>query len=68
MFTVFYCQNNLAVKHPSGGIMYLEEPDEQGLWACRNREEKFSFVKDDEGRVKVMVVHELVRAPKIEEK
>lgn len=66
VFTVFYSQDNLAVKHPAGGIMYLEEPDEQGLWLCRNREEKISFVKDDEGRVKVMVIHELVHAPKID--
>jgi len=66
VFTVFYSQDNLAVKHPAGGVMYLEEPDEQGLWACRNREEKISFVKDDEGLVKVMIIHELVHAPKID--
>lgn len=66
VFTVFYSQNNLAVKHPAGRILVLEEPDEQGLWACRNREEKISFVKDDEGRVKFMIIHELVHAPKID--
>ncbi len=66
VFTVFYSQNNLAVKVPTGEIMYLEDTDEQGLWACRNREEKISFVKDDEGRVKVMIIHEIVHAPKID--
>jgi len=66
VFTVFYSQDNLAVKHPAGGIMYLEEPDEQGLWTCRNRDEKISFVKDDEGRVKVMIIHEKAHAPKID--
>ena len=66
VFTVFYSQNNLAVKHPAGRILYLEEPDEQGQWACRNREEKISFVKDDEGRVRFMIIHEPVHAPKID--
>ena len=68
VFLVFYSRNNLAVKHPARGILYLEEPDEQGLWACRNREDKISFVKDKKGQVKVMIIHEQVRAPKIIEK
>jgi hypothetical protein len=68
VFLVFYSRNNLAVKHPAHGILYLEEPDEQGLWACRNRDDKISFVKDKKGQVKVMIIHEQVRAPKIIEK
>ncbi len=68
MFTVFFSHNNLTVKHPAGRILYLEEPDEQGQWACRNREDKISFVKDDEGRVKFMIIHKQVHAPKINKK
>lgn len=68
VFTVFFSRNKLAVKVPTGEIMYLEGPDEKGLWIQKNREEKFSFVVDDEGQVRAMIIHEQVHAPKIKEK
>jgi len=66
VFTVLYSRNNLAIKVPTGEIMYLDGPDEKGLWICGHRGEKFSFDMDDEGQVRFMVIHEQIHAPKID--
>jgi len=65
-FTVNFRGNNLSIKVPTGEIMDLEGPDEQGIWKHEHRKDKFSFVLDDDGNVKMLVIHIRIYAPKID--
>jgi len=65
-FTVNFRRNNLSIKVPTGEIMDLDGPDEQGFWTHKHRKDKFSFVKDDDGNVKMLIIHVRIYAPKIE--
>jgi hypothetical protein len=65
-FTVNFRGNNLSIKVPTGEIMDLEGPDEQGIWKHEHSQDKFSFVLDDDGNVKMLVIHVRIYAPKID--
>jgi len=64
-FTVLYIQDNLAVTFPNGRIIYLNGPDKEGLWTPKDGKDKFSFVSDEKGRVRFMVIHEQIYTPKL---
>lgn len=63
--TVLYKNNTLAMRGPEPGILYLEGPDEEGIWGDKQGKRKFSFIKDEDGIVRAMVFHEIVSCPRI---
>jgi transglutaminase-like putative cysteine protease len=62
--TVIYKNNTLAMQGPEPGTLYLEGPDEEGIWIDKQGNRKFSFIKDESGTVRAMVFHEIVHCPK----
>jgi len=44
----------------------LTGPDEKKLWTPKDGKDKFSFVSDEKGRVRFMVIHEHIYAPKLD--
>jgi hypothetical protein len=62
--TVIYRNNTLAMRGPEPGTLFLEGPDEEGMWVGKEGKRKFSFIKDESGTVRAMVFHEIVHCPK----
>ena len=62
--TVVYRNNTLGLRGPKPGTLYLEGPDEEGMWVDKQGENKISFIKDESGIVRAMVFHEIVHCPK----
>jgi hypothetical protein len=65
--TVLYKNNTLAMRGPEPGTLYLEGPDEEGIWADEKGETKISFTKDESGTVRAMIFHEIVHCPKLDD-
>ena len=63
--TVFYRNKRLAIKLPPNHIINLQGPDEEGMWQHMNGGDKFSFVKDEQGIVRAITVHETIHFKKI---
>jgi transglutaminase-like putative cysteine protease len=63
--TVLYRNSGLALLYPRGRIQRLEGPDADGIWSVRPGTDRFSFVRDDEGTVRAMILYETVRCQKI---
>lgn len=63
---VFYRNKSMAIKLPPDHVFDLEGPDEEGMWKLKNESDRFSFVKDEEGIVRAITIHEIVRLSKIE--
>ena len=64
--TVFYRNKRLAVKLPPDHVANLEGPDEEGMWRLENQSDRFSFVRDEEGIVRAIVIHESVSLKKLD--
>lgn len=62
--TVFYRNKNLAIKFSGGKMIDLEGPDEEGMWKDKHGKDKFSFLLENDGKVRAMVLHEIVYFPK----
>ncbi len=62
--TVLYRNNTLAIRGPEPGTLYLEGPDEKGIWIDKQGKNKISFIKDENGTVRAMVFHESVYCPR----
>jgi hypothetical protein len=56
----------LAIDVPGGGIRDLRGPDADGGWLERTEGDRFSFVLDDSGKVKFMILTETFRCPRID--
>jgi hypothetical protein len=63
--TVLYKNNTLAMRGPEPGTLYLEGPDEEGIWVDSQGKRKFSFVKDEKGTVRAMFFCEVVHCPRL---
>ncbi len=64
-FTILYRRGNLAIDIPGGGIRDLRGPDADGVWLEKSNGDRITFVQDDSGKVKSMILTETVRCPRI---
>ncbi len=64
--TVTYDSGRLSVLIPGLGVRRLEGPDEQGVWSASPGDDRFSFVRDEAGEVRTMVLTETVRSVRID--
>jgi transglutaminase-like putative cysteine protease len=62
--TVLYRNNTLAMQGPEPGTLFLEGPDEEGMWIDKQGKRKFSFIKDENDKVRAMVFYEIIHCPK----
>jgi hypothetical protein len=63
---VAYDDGHLAVHIPGRGVRVIEEPDSQGFWTAKPGDERFSFIMDDAGKVRTMILIEMVRNTRID--
>jgi transglutaminase-like putative cysteine protease len=63
---VAYDGGHLAVHIPGRGVRQLEGPDAQGIWTARPGDDRFSFIMDDAGKVRTMILIEMVRNTRID--
>lgn len=59
--TVTYESGRLSVLIPGLGVRRLEGPDAQGVWSSSSGDDRFSFIRDEAGEVRTMVLMETVR-------
>ncbi len=62
---VLYRRGNLAINFPGGGIRELEGPNAGGEWFEWSEGDRYSFLKDESGEVRAMILEETVRCPRI---
>jgi transglutaminase-like putative cysteine protease len=58
--TVLYRDEGLALLFPGGRVQALEGPDEAGIWSVKSGSDRFSFIRDDDGSVRAMILHETI--------
>lgn len=63
---VAYDDGHLAVHIPGLGVSVIEGPDAQGLWTAKTGDDRFSFIMDDAGKVRTMILIEMVRNTRID--
>lgn len=63
--TVLFRRGTLAIDFPGVGIRGLVGPDADGVWTERSGGDRFSFVLDEAGKVRAMILHETIRCPRI---
>ena len=63
---VAYENGHLAVHIPGLGERVIEGPDPQGLWTAKPGDDRFSFVRDDAGNVKTLILVETIRNIRID--
>jgi hypothetical protein len=63
--TILYRGGGLALLLPGGRVQPLEGPDADGIWSAKSGTDRFSFVRDGDGTVRAMIIHETVRCQKI---
>ncbi len=63
---VAYDGGHLAVHIPGLGARQLKGPDEQGVWTAQPGDDRFSFIKDDAGKVRTMILIETIRNTRID--
>ena len=56
----------MAIKLPPNHVSDLEGPDEEGMWKLKNESGQFSFVKDEEGIVRAITIHEIINLRRID--
>jgi hypothetical protein len=59
-------KGSLAIRIPGQGTFNLEGPDSEGMWTKSQGGDRFSFVFDDDGQVRALVIHEIFSCPRIE--
>jgi transglutaminase-like putative cysteine protease len=60
--TVTYDSGRLSVLIPGLGVRRLEGPDAQGVWSYSSGDYQFSFIRDEAGEVRTMILTESVRS------
>jgi len=63
---VAYDDGHLAVHIPGLGVRQLEGPDAQGVWSAKPGDDRFSFIMDEAGKVRTMILIETVRNARID--
>jgi transglutaminase-like putative cysteine protease len=64
--TVAFEGGRLAVNIPGLGAKTLEGPDAQGLWTAKPGDDRFSFIKDDAGKVKTLILIDTIKNARID--
>jgi hypothetical protein len=64
--SIIYRKEGLVMLFPGGRRGTLEGPDENGLWLDKSSGDRYSFVRDEDGTVRTLILHETVRCTKIE--
>jgi hypothetical protein len=64
--SVLFKKGNLAMSIPGQGTFDLDGPDPEGIWIKQPGGDRISFIRDDDGRVRAMVLHEIFPCPRIE--
>jgi len=64
--SVAYDGGQLTVHIPGLGVRRLEGPDAQGVWSANRGDDRFSFVRDEAGLVRAMILMETVRSARID--
>jgi transglutaminase-like putative cysteine protease len=64
--TVLYRNGGLALLFPGGRLQPLEGPDADGIWSAKSGTDRFSFVWDEDGTVRAMVLYETIRCAKVQ--
>ena len=64
--TVFYRNKHLSIILPPNHTFDLEGPDEEGMWNLKNESDQISFVKDEEGIVRALIIYEIINLKKID--
>jgi hypothetical protein len=62
---VVYRGGGLALIMPDGRAQRLQGPDAEGLWESRPGTDRYAFERDEEGRVRALVLHETIRCGRI---
>jgi hypothetical protein len=63
--TVSYQGGHLAVTLPGLGVRDLGGPDADGLWTAKPGDDRFSFIRDEAGKIRTMILIEAVRNTRI---
>lgn len=63
---VLFQRGTLAIDFPGRGTRMLEGPDAEGVWIERSAGDRFSFLLDESGKVKSMILQETLRCTRIE--
>ena len=63
---VLFRRGTLAVDFPGRGIRALEGPDAEGVWIEPSGGDRFSFLLDESGKVKSMILQETLLCTRIE--
>jgi transglutaminase-like putative cysteine protease len=63
---VAYDSGHLAVHIPGLGVRAIEGPDEQGVWNARPGDDRFSFIRDEGGKVRAMILIDMVRNVRVD--
>ncbi len=67
-------KREIVISHQSGRLTFLfpdnpvqplEGPDEAGLWRTAKGEDRYSFIKDEDGTVRALILHEKVRCTRV---
>jgi hypothetical protein len=61
-----YDGGHLAVHIPGLGVRVIEGPDAQGVWTAKPGDDRFSFIMDEAGKVRTMILIEVVRNTRID--
>jgi transglutaminase-like putative cysteine protease len=63
---VAYDNGHLALHIPGLGVRAIEGPDAQGVWNAKPGDDRFSFIRDEGGKVRTMILIELVRNVRVD--
>jgi hypothetical protein len=63
---VAYDDGHLAVHIPGLGVRQLEGPDVQGIWTAKPGDDRFTFILDEAGKVRTMILIEVIRNSRID--
>jgi len=63
---IIYDGDHLAARIPGLGVRRLEGPDAQGLWSASPGDDRFTFITDESGRVRAMILIESIRSSRID--
>jgi hypothetical protein len=65
-FKVGFRRGRLTIALSGERTRDLSGPDESGVWNEKISGNRFSFVKDESGKVRAMILYEIIRCPKLE--
>jgi transglutaminase-like putative cysteine protease len=63
---IIYDGDHLAARIPDLGVRRLEGPDAQGIWSASPGDDRFTFITDESGRVRTMILIESIRSSRID--